>query len=391
MEHVSFFLAVFLGALLFSYIVAHYLKFPVIPVYILTGVFLSLFIHAEDVHVFEVLGVVLLLFYIGLEFSLAEMEKNLKNILSVGVVDLVLNLFPSFFLLRLMGFDGLTAFTLAVALYPSSSAIVSKLLIDLKKLANPEVEPVLAILVFEDIAAATLLAVLVGLSGGSSNPTEILKVVVKIALFIFIAVVFVKNFNRVVDLAFNSIGTATEFTVLLVGTVLFLLVEASMGFGLSEAIGAFAAGTLFAESSHKEQVESAVIPYRDLFGALFFLTFGLTTNFSKFSVSLLLPLIAVIVFTFFTKIVTGIISARLYGLSLKRGFSAGFMLLPRGEFSILVAATNPAVVPFAALYVLISSILGSLTVKESGRILSLFFRKKSKKKSRLTRSELLGD
>ncbi len=391
MEHFLPLLSLFLGALLFSYVIAYYVKFPVIPVYILAGLLLSLLIHADNVHIFEVLGVVLLLFYIGLEFSLAEMEKNFRNILSVGLVDLILNLLPAFFLLKILGFDSLSAFTLSVALYPSSSAIVSKLLIDLKKLANPEVEPVLAILVFEDIAAATLLAVLVGLSGGSTDPVGVLKVVVKIALFIFLAVVFVKNFNRIVDLAFSRVGTGTEFTVLLIGTVLFLLVEVSLGFGLSEAIGAFAAGTLFAESSHKEQIESVVIPYRDLFGALFFLTFGLTTELSQFSVSLLVPLLILLLFTFATKILTGIVSARLYGLSLKRGVSAGFMLLPRGEFSILVAATSPAVIPLTAIYVLLSSVLGSLAVKESGRILNLFFKKKPKKKSRLSRSDLLGD
>ena len=390
MDFISLFL-LFMGALLFSYLIAGYLKFPVIPIYILSGVLLSLFLHGEDVHVFEVLGVVLLLFYIGLEFSLAEMEKNFRSILYVGAVDLILNLVPSYFFLKLLGFGGLTAFTLSVALYPSSSAIVSKLLIDLKKLANPEVEPVLSILVFEDIAAATLLAVLVGLSGGSSDPVGVLKVVVKIALFIFLVFLMVKNFNKAVDFLFKEMGTGAEFTVLFVGTLLFLFVEFSVGFGLSEAIGAFAAGTLFAESSHREQVESVVIPYRDLFGALFFLTFGLSVNLSSFSLSLLFPLTALLIFTFFTKVLTGIASARLYGLSVRRGFSAGFMLLPRGEFSILVAATTPSVVPLTAFYVLLSSILGSLAVKESGRILGVFFRKKHKRKSRLSRSELLGD
>ncbi len=391
MDQFSLLLSLFLGTLLFSYLVAYYLKFPVIPVYILSGIAVSLFVHVGDVHFLETLGVVLLLFYIGLEFSLAEMERNLKNILSVGVVDLILNLFPVFFLLKFMGFKGISAFALAVALYPSSSAIVSKLLIDLKKLANPEVEPVLAILVFEDVAAATLLAVLVGLSNGSSSPVSVLEVAVKIVLFVFVSVVFIKNFNRVVDLAFRKVGTAVEFTVLLVGTLLFLLVEVSVGFGLSEAIGAFAAGTLFAESSYKEQVESVIIPYRDLFGALFFLTFGLTTDFSRISSPLVVTLLIILTFTFITKILTGVLSARLYGLSLKRGISAGFMLLPRGEFSILVGATDAGIVSLTALYVLLSSIIGSLAVKESGKILALFFKKKPRKKSRLTRSDLLED
>ncbi|WP_457755283.1 cation:proton antiporter [Thermovibrio ammonificans] len=392
MAHFTTYLALFTGALLASYFVAHRLRLPVIPVYILAGIGVSLFVHAGETKVFEALGVILLLFYIGLEFSLAEMEKNFKNILSVGIVDLTLNLFPLWAVSAALGFDPFTAFVLAVILYPSSSAIVSKLLIDLKKLANPEVEPVLAILVFEDIAAATLLAVLVNISTtGSADPVTVLKVVIKIALFIFFAVVFIKNFNKVVDVVIGKYGTATEFLVLLVGTVLFAFVEVAMGFGLSEAIGAFAAGTLFAETSHKESVEQVVIPYRDLFGALFFLTFGISIDLSKMEASLIVPLGVLIVASFATKLLTGVAAGKLYGLSLKRGVSAGLMLLPRGEFSILVAATVPKLVPITAVYVLASSILGSFAVKESGKILNLLFRKKKKRKSRLSKSQLLGD
>jgi len=391
MEHFTATLALFLGALLLSYFLAEKLKFPVIPIYILAGIAISLFYHSSSIHVFEALGVILLLFYIGLEFSLAEMEKNFKNIVSVGTVDLILNFLPTFGAANLLGFDNLTAFVLSVILYPSSSAIVSKLLIDLKKLANPEVEPVLAILVFEDIAAATLLAILVNLSGGQAEPVEVLKVVIKIALFIFFAVVFVKNFNKVIDAAVGRYGTATEFLVLLVGTLLFLLVEAAMGFGLSEAIGAFAAGTLFAESSHKREVERVTIPYRDLFGALFFLSFGLSIELSKVGTEILLPLALLLPLSFVAKILTGIAAGKLYGLSLKRGVSAGLMLLPRGEFSILVAATTPKLISFTAVYVLLSSIIGSVAVKESGKILSLFFKRKPKRKSSLKKSQLLED
>jgi len=392
MEHFTAFLALFLATLLFSYLIAGRLGLPVIPVYILAGIGVSLVVHAHEIKVFEALGVILLLFYIGLEFSLAEMEKNFKNILSVGVVDLVLNLFTLFGVAKLLGFDDFTAFVLAVILYPSSSAIVSKLLIDLKKLANPEVEPVLAILVFEDMAAATLLAILVNASlTGSADPVGIPKVVIKIALFIFFAVVLIKNLNKLLDAVIGRYGTATEFLVLLVGTVLFLFVEAAMGFGLSEALGAFAAGTLFAETSHQESVESVVIPYRDLFGALFFLTFGISIDLSQMGSSLLLPLTVLIVASFATKILTGVVASKLYKLSLKRGISAGLMLLPRGEFSILVAATTPQLIPLTAVYVLASSILGSLAVKESGKILGLFFKKKEKRKSRLSKSQLLGD
>jgi len=391
MEHFISIFAAFVTTLTVSYAISVKLNFPVIPLYIIAGILISLIFHVHDIHIFEVLGVILLLFYIGLEFSIAELQKNFKSIISVGLVDLILNMVPVFFIAKLLGFNSFTAFVISVILYPSSSAIVSKLLIDLRKLANPEVDTVLAILVFEDIAAATLLAFLVNFSSGTVTPAETLRIFVKIALFISIALIVIMNAGKLVDLVFQKMGTSTEFLVLFVATILFLIVEVTFGFGLSESIGAFIAGMLFAESSYKENIESVVIPYRDLFGALFFLTFGLSIDLGNFSSSIILPLIALLIISFITKILTGLVSVRFYGLGAKRGLSAGLMLLPRGEFSILVAATTPKLVPLTAAYVLLSSILGSIAVKESSRVLNLIFKKKPKKKSRLTRSQLLGD
>ncbi|ADY73592.1 sodium/hydrogen exchanger [Desulfurobacterium thermolithotrophum DSM 11699] len=391
MEHFTFLFAVFVSILTLSYVISVKFKFPVIPVYIVAGILVSLLFHIHDIHIFKTLGVILLLFYIGLEFSIAELQRNFKSIISVGLVDLTFNLIPVFFIARLLGFDPFTAFVLAVILYPSSSAIVSKLLIDLRKLANPEVDTVLAILVFEDIAAAALLAFLVNFSNGAATTTETLGILAKIVLFLLVAVVFVMNAGKLVDFTFQKIGTSTEFVVLFVATLLFLIVEATIGFGLSESIGAFIAGMLFAESNYKEKIESVVIPYRDLFGALFFLTFGLSINLEKFSFSIILPLFVLLSVSFFTKILTGLVSVKFYGLGKRRGLSAGLMLLPRGEFSILVAATTPKLIPFTAIYVLISSILGSIVLKESPKILDFFFKKKVKKKSKLTRSQLLED
>ena len=391
MEKFTLTFSLFLFVLLVSYLVSQRLRFPVIPVYIVSGILTSLFVHAKEVHIFEFLGVVFLLFFIGLEFSLAELEKNFKNIFSVGTVDFLLNFVPAFFIGKLLGFDNLTSFLIATITYPSSSAIVSKLLIDLKKLANPEVEPVLSILVFEDLVAATLLAVISNFSSGSLEPVDILKVVFRIALFILISFALIKILRRIVDLSIDYSGGAKEFLVLLVGALLFSFVEVSLGFGLSEAIGAFVAGTLLGESSYKERIETVVVPFRDVFGALFFLSFGLSIDFSKLSASLIPPLLVLLTFTSLTKIFTGVVSARLYGLSLKRGISAGLMLLPRGEFSILVAATSKPLISLSAIYVLLTSFLGSFAVKESSRILSLFFKKKERRKSRLTRSQLLGD
>jgi len=172
MEHFSSALAPLLAALTISYFISTKLRFPVIPIYIVSGILLSAFFHARDTYIFETLGVILLLFYIGLEFSIAELEKNPRTVLSVGLVDLLFNTVPVFLVTKLLGFNNFTSLVLSVIFYPSSSAIVSKLLIDLKKLANPEVETVLAILVFEDIAAAAALTILVNLSSGAITTYE---------------------------------------------------------------------------------------------------------------------------------------------------------------------------------------------------------------------------
>ncbi|SMP18713.1 potassium/proton antiporter membrane subunit, CPA2 family [Desulfurobacterium pacificum] len=391
MEAILTHLTIFLTALLFSYILSKKTGIPVIPIYIVAGILISTIAHIHEAHIFETLGVILLLFYIGLEFSVAELEKNLKNILSVGVTDLVLNVTPLFVVAKLLGFDNFTSFVLSIILYPSSSAIISKLLIDYRKLANPEVDPVLSILVFEDIAAAIFLALISNLSSTNSSPTASLAITFKIFLFIFIAFIIVKNTNKLIDIAFHRLGTSSEFVVLLTGSLMFLIIEATLGFGLSESIGAFLAGTLFAESSFKHQVESVVIPYRDLLGSLFFLSFGLSIDPKIFSVEIIPLLTLLLILSFATKILTGIAAAKLYGLKLKRGVSAGIMLLPRGEFSILVAASTPKLLPLTALYVLTSSIIGSITLKESDKLLSVIFRKKKKRKSKLTRSQLLGE
>jgi CPA2 family monovalent cation:H+ antiporter-2 len=391
MEAILTHLTIFLTALLFSYILSKKTGIPVIPIYIVAGILISTIAHIHEAHIFETLGVILLLFYIGLEFSVAELEKNLKNILSVGVTDLVLNVTPLFVVAKLLGFDNFTSFVLSIILYPSSSAIISKLLIDYRKLANPEVDPVLSILVFEDIAAAIFLALISNLSSTNSSPTASLTITFKIFLFIFIAFIIVKNTNKLIDIAFHRLGTSSEFVVLLTGSLMFLIIEATLGFGLSESIGAFLAGTLFAESSFKHQVESVVIPYRDLLGSLFFLSFGLSIDPKIFSVEIIPLLTLLLILSFATKILTGIAAAKLYGLKLKRGVSAGIMLLPRGEFSILVAASTPKLLPLTALYVLTSSIIGSITLKESDKLLSVIFRKKKKRKSKLTRSQLLGE
>ncbi len=391
MEHFTSVLAFFLSTLLLSYLLARKLQFPVIPVYILAGIASSTLLHINDVHIFEVLGVILLLFFIGLEFSVAELEKNFKSIISVGLTDFLFNVIPSFFVAKLLGFDTFSALVVSAILYPSSSAIISKLLIDLKKLANPEVETVLAILVFEDIAAAIILAVLSSFSLGEFTPIDTLQILLKVFLFILLAFISIKNLNKLVDIAFNRIGTSTEFTVLFIGSVLFLIIEATFGFGLSESIGAFIAGMLFAESSFKKHVESVVIPFRDLFGALFFLSFGLTIDIKTFSSLPLTALSILLATSFITKTVTGLIAVRFYNLSTRSGLSAGLMLLPRGEFSILIAGLVPKLIPLTAAYVLISSIVGSYAVKESSKITKLLSRKQEKKKSRLTRSQLLGD
>ncbi|HEV2149473.1 MAG TPA: cation:proton antiporter [Longimicrobiaceae bacterium] len=365
MEHGGFLLGagVILGALALAGLLFRFLRQSVIPAFILLG--MAVRPWAVDEHLVEsvaTLGVVLLLFFMGLEFSLGALLRNRRRIVRNGAIDLAV-CFPAGFVAGVaMGWGIRGGLLLAGAFYISSSAIIAKSVIEMQRSANPEVEAALGVLVFEDLFIALFLAVLAGAVLVPEPDALGMAWGVGKALLFFGAVVLVALRARpLLDRAFDV--ESDDLFLLLSGSVVLLLSWAALAAGLSEAIGAFLAGLALAETAHRERAERLFAPLQGLFAAVFFLGFGLSIDPGEFADvwahALALTLLGVAL-----KVAAGWWIGQRDGLSPRASLALGLTLVPRGEFSIVLAGIAAAagygeLAALVALLVLALSLVGT--------------------------------
>lgn len=352
-----------LGALALAGVLFLRLRQSVIPAFILLGVVLRP--DAFDEHLVDAmatLGVVLLLFFMGLEFSLGALLRNRRQITRAGSIDLLVS-FPVGLLAGwALGVGLAGALLFAGAFYMSSSAIIAKSIIELRRSADPETEVALGILVFEDIFIALFLAVLSGavLISEPSVPSAAWGVA-KALLFFGGVVLVALRARAVLDRVFDI--DSDDLFMLLAGGLVLLLSWGALEAGLSEAIGAFLAGLALAETRHKERAEHLFAPLQGVFAALFFFAFGLTIDPRTFA-AVWLPALLLTVLALATKLVGGWVAGRRGGLSQRGSLALGLTLLARGEFSIILAGIALSIgltelAALIALLVLTLSLLGT--------------------------------
>lgn len=367
--------------------IANRIRLSVIPAYIITGILigpnepssvaglsLTLVDHREFIDVVAELGIVFLLFFLGLEFSVSQLLSDRRRIATIGSVDFLTNFSLGIGLGIAFGYSLLETFFLAGIVYISSSAVISKSLIESGWVANPESGPILGTLVFEDILIAIYLAVLSAIAVGEGT-------LIDAALTIGVAFVFLGGLTLVawygsgiVERIF-SVDSDELFLLRILG-VTTLIAGFALSLGLSEAVAAFFVGTAFSETDHLERIEAVVAPARDFFAAVFFFAIGLTTEITLLTDLAWLLLVAVLVTTV-GKLVSGSLSGRIYRLDRLRSMRVGVGLVPRGEFSLVIAALATSVgtgalggeIPaFAVGYVLIMSIVGTILIQNADRI-----------------------
>lgn len=321
------------------------------------------------------IGVLFLLFYLGLEFSVGRLVRSGRSIAFGGSIYIAINFTAGVLFGWLVGFDPTGVLVVAGITTISSSAIVAKMIADLRRAANPETEMILGIIMFEDVFLAVYLSVLSGLvlsESGSIAETMLQMVVVVgyILLFFVFARRATPHLNRLLDIR------SGETFVLVVFAALFFVAGFSEILHVAEAIGALLLGLVLSETEHRERIERMVIPFRDFFGALFFFSFGLSIDPFSLGEAVWLSLGAVVI-TVVGNLLAGVIAGRSAGFSGRASVNVGLTIVSRGEFSIIVASLAAAggmtgiIQPFAALYVLILSMLGPLLTRESSRIFDL--------------------
>lgn len=321
-------------------------------------------------------GVLFLLFYLGLEFSVSRLIKAGKSIAVGGSIYIGINFTAGLIFAYLAGLPYKEVLVVAGITTISSSAIVAKVLFDLRRTANRETEMILGIIMFEDVFLAVYLSLVSGivLSGATSVGGVVLSGV--FAMAFIVGLIALGRFAAPILNKFLRISS-NEVFLLVVFACLFMLAGLGETIHVAEAIGALLLGLVFAETDEAQRIEHLVVPFRDFFGAFFFFGFGLTIDPFALGGAVWLAVGAVFV-TIAGNLLAGVLAGRTAGLSGQESVNIGLTIVSRGEFSIILAnlakAGNllPIVQPFAALYVLLLAILGPLLTKQSENIFLLF-------------------
>ena len=355
---------------------------PTIPLFMAAGILTGpytpgpvLIRDPADLGLLTTLGLILLLFHLGLEFSLDDLLAGGRKLLVAGAVYLALNLSAGLAVGSSLGWGGRETLVIAGIVGISSSAIVTKLVIELRRLANPETGLLLGIIVVEDVFLAIYLALLQPVLGETEGAGGAVLAVARGVAFLLLLVAVARWGRGVVG---RLLGTGDDelLTVCFVGLAV-LVAGVAANVGVSDAIGAFLAGQVVAGTSVAHRVERLVLPLRDLFAAMFFFAFGLSVDPGALS-SVAGPVLIAVTVTVIGCIIAGVFAARIQKLGAHAAANIGLTVLARGEFSLILASLALAagldgrIGPFTAGYVLVLAIAGPLAASRSHLLAARF-------------------
>jgi CPA2 family monovalent cation:H+ antiporter-2 len=343
---------------------------PAIPLFLIAGLMLGegglvpLDASEDFVRIGADLGVVILLLLLGLEYTPADLQRGLRTNWRAGVLDLVSSSIPGLLLGLLLGWGFLASLVLAGITYISSSGIIAHQLATLDRIGNRETPVILTILVIEDLVMAAFLpligVLILGLSplqGGLSIAAALAMVVV----VLMVASRFSRPISRILD------SPSQEVLLLTILGLTLLIGGLAEQIRISAAVVAFLIG-LTLSGSVAERGRELLLPIRDVFGGLFFVFFGLQVDPATLP-PVLVPALGLAVVTALTKVGTGWWAASQAGVGRRGRQRAALSLIPRGEFSIVLAGLAVAagleseLGALAACYVMLLAIAGSLAMR----------------------------
>ncbi|MFE7316851.1 cation:proton antiporter [Streptomyces sp. NPDC057555] len=349
---------------------------PTIPLFILAGILLGphtpgivLVADPHDLEMLSLLGLVLLLFYLGLEFHVDDLKAGGRRMALAGGAYLTLNVGAGLGFGFALGWGTSEALVLAGVLGISSSAIVTKVLVDTGRLGNPETKPILGIIVVEDIFLALYLAALQPVLSGADSLASAAPAAGKAFGFLLLLAAAARWGTRLIG---RLIATRdSELLVISFLGAAVLVAGVSEWFGVADAIGAFMVGLMLGGTSSGPRIRKLVHPLRDAFGAIFFFAFGLSIDPGDLP-TVLWPVLIAVALTLLMNVLAGLAAARIHGFGPGPAANIATALLARGEFALILATMaagaglDERLPPFIAGYVLILAVLGPLAAGRSG-------------------------
>ncbi|MFJ3653243.1 cation:proton antiporter [Streptomyces nigra] len=343
---------------------------PTIPLFMLAGILLGPhtpgLVLVRDAHDFEMLsalGLVLLLFYLGLEFQLDDLRAGGRRLLAAGGVYLLLNVGAGLGFGFALGWGLREALVLAGVLGISSSAIVTKVLVDSGRIGHPETRLILGVTVVEDIFLALYLAALQPVISGAEGTGETILQAAKAFGFLLVLAIAARYGTRMIG-RLIAVRDNELLVISFLGAAI-LVAGVSEVLGVVDAIGAFMVGLILAGTPSGPRIRRLVHPLRDAFAAIFFLAFGLAINPADL-VSVAGPVAAAVALTIAMNVIAGLFAARLYRYGPGPTANIATTLLGRGEFALILAAMaataglDGRLAPFIASYVLVLAVLGPI-------------------------------
>jgi K+:H+ antiporter subunit KhtU len=341
---------------------------PTIPLFMLAGILLGphtpgvvLVKDAHELEMLSALGLVLLLFYLGLEFHLDDLKSGGRRLLATGGVYLLLNAGAGLGFGFILGWGTREALVLAGVLGISSSAIVTKILIDLGRIGRPETRLILGVIVVEDLFLALYLAALQPVLSGSRGLADTSLQALKAFGFLLLLAVAARYGPRLIG-RLIAVRDNELLVISFLGAAVFIA-GVSEVLGVADAIGAFMAGLIFAGTPSAPRIRELVHPLRDAFAAIFFFAFGLVIDPADI-VSVAGPVAAAAALTVAVNVASGLIAARLNNYGPRPAAHIATSLLARGEFALILAAMATSagldgrLSSFTAGYVLALAVLG---------------------------------
>jgi len=334
-------ITIILGASVLVIYLFQKLNLPTILGYLITGILagpyvLGLINVSHEVDVLAEIGIILLLFIIGMEFSLKSLSAIKNTVLLGGAVQVGLTIFLTALVVYFSGFDIQHAVFLGFLFALSSTAIVLKMLQEKNEINSPQGKIALAILIFQDIIVVPMMLLTPILAGQGGNVwMELLSLALKAAAVILVVLY---GARYLIPFLLHEVAKtrSRELFILFVVVICFAVAWITSIIGLSLALGAFLAGLVISESDYSHQATGLVIPFREIFTSFFFVSIGMLLDVG-FLLDHLLLILGLLVLVSLGKILIAGLAALALKYPLRIALLTGLSLFQVGEFAFILS------------------------------------------------------
>ena len=360
------------------------LRQPIVLGYLLAGIFAGPYLHflptvseTTNLNLWADVGVIFLLFSLGLEFSFTKMLSVGKSALLTALLNIFLLLFFGYYVGLFLGWSAIDSFFLGSMISMSSTTIIIKAFDDLKIKKQKFTDLVFGVLVIEDIMGILLLVLLPTIAIGKGIDGEKLGInTVKLASFLVLC--FVVGIYIIPTLLKRLANFLNDEMLLLLTVALSLsMVCLAVYSGFSSALGAFIMGSILSETGVIQRIESVIKPLKDFFGAVFFVTVGMMVDPEMF-VTYAYPICIITLVVLIGKATLSVFGFAISGQNLKTAVQGGFSLAQVGEFAFIIAALGMSlkvldtfVYPIIVAVSVITTFLTPIMIKSSNSVYKL--------------------